>query len=329
MKTSYKGGYPAVSTLRAKRILVTGATGHIGSHLVAKLTSEGARVVAVARHQDKLNELKKANLTADIEVVKCDIGESQEVLRVKEHVGDIDFLVHLASCLPKALSIQEMCCGARSDIVGTCNILSYLGVGARKICFSSSGEVYGLPRYVPIDESHPTEPSNYFGVSKLASEAYMRVFSKTNCPVVTLRFSHVYGPGEYTYRLIPKFITAALNGSPPIIYGHGLHQRDYVYMEDAVEAILLGLKHEEASGYSVYNISSGQGHKISELAETIVGLCGGTQPPIYDPEKTARVGYVSDISAARRDLRYSPKFSLEEGLKREIAYFKSKNESIA
>lgn len=313
-----------MSTLRDSRILVIGGSGFIGSHLVAKLTSEGASVVVVARHQDKLDELKKDNANADIEVVTCDVAESQEVLRVKERLGNADFLVHLVMSTPKALSTQDMPRGARNDICGTCNVLSYLGQGVSKVCFLSSAEVYGSPKYLPIDEKHPTEPENYYGVTRLAVEAYTRVFSQTNCPVVILRFSHVYGPSEPPHRTIPKFITTALEGSPPIIYGHGEHQRDYVYVEDATEAILSSLKYDGASNYNVYNISSGQGHKIGQIAEIIVGLCGSAEPPIHDPEKTAREGYVLDISAARRDLHYSPKFSFEEGLKREIAWFKSR-----
>ena len=314
-----------LNILKDSRILVTGGSGYIGSHLIAKLVAEGAHVIAIARHQYKLDRLKKDNAPADIETIKCDVAEPQQVLKVKEQVGNIDYLVHLVMTSPKASGIQDTIRGAQNDIVGTCNVLGYLGQGVKRVCFSSSGEVYGAPKYLPIDEKHPTEPQNYYGVTKLASEAYMRVFSETNCPVIALRFSLVYGAGEPINRAIPQQITATLEGSSPIVYGDGMPERDYVYVEDAAEAILLSLKCKATSNYNVYNISSRQVYKDSEVAEMIIRLCGNNQAPTYDLGKIVRVGYCLDTTAARRDLGYLPKIELEEGIGNEIAWLKGRD----
>lgn len=315
-----------MSALGNKRVLITGGTGHIGSHLVRRLASEPTHLLVVARNQAKLDELKIANPTGNIETFPCDLTQPQEMLRVTERFDTIDLLVHLAAAeIPKKSPVgDDALISVQSNVVATINVLNYFSQGVEKICLASATEVYGLPVHLPIDEKHRTDPQSYYGAGKLAAEKYTRVFSeKEGCPVVILRFANVYGPGEATQRTIPNFIRAALQDSSPVIYGDGSNLRDYVYIEDTVEAIVLALQ-KETTGYNVYNIASGQGCRIREVAETITELCGGTRPPIYQPERKQAVDYLFDISAAQKELGYSPKTSLREGLQREITWFKSK-----
>ena len=313
-----------MSVLSDKRILITGGTGHIGSYLVARLASEAAYLLLVARNNEKLGKLKKANPTGNIETMQCDLANPREVLKVRERTTNIDYLVHLASYVPKISAVQDdALSSAQNDIVATANVLNHFGRGVEKMCLASTLEVYGLTRYLPIDEDHPTEPQSYYGASKLAAEKYVKVFSeRNNCPTVILRFASVYGPGETIQRAIPNFIKAILKGNSPIIYGNGSDLRDYVYIEDAVEAIVLAL-HGKTTGCNTYNIASGRGYKIREVAELIANLGAWTQPLAYRPRTRNVVDRVFDISAAQRDLHYSPKTSLEEGLQHEIAWFKS------
>lgn len=314
-----------MSILSNKRILITGGTGHIGSYLVARLASEGAHLLVVARNKEKLNELKKANPTGNIEIFQCDLAEPQEVLQLRERIRNIDYLVHLASYVPKISAVQdEAFSSARNNVVATVNVLNHFGQDASKICFASTVEVYGVPRFLPISENHLTEPQSYYGVGKLAAEKYIKAFSeRSRCSAVILRFASVYGHGETIQRAIPNFIKAALNGSSLVIYGDGLDLRDYVYIDDAVESIILALQQGKTTGCNVYNIASGQGYKIREVAEIIIKLCGGTQPLTYRPARKQAVDYFFDISAAQRDLHYSPKTSLSEGLQHEITWFRS------
>ena len=313
-----------MSTLNSKRILITGGTGHIGSHLIAKLASEGTHLLVVARNREKLDGLKKTSSASNIEVFPCDLTQPQDVSRLRKRIGNIDFLVHLASYVPKISAVQDdALVSAQNNVVATANVLNHFGSSVKKICLASTAEVYGLTKYLPIDERHPTEPQGYYAAGKLAAEKYAKVFSqRNNCPTVILRFASVYGPGEAAQRTIPSFIKAVLRGSSPVIYGEGLDLRDYVYIDDAVESIVLALQ-GEISGCKVYNIASGQGYAIKEVAKMILNLCRGMQPLVYQPATRQKLDYVFDISAAQRDLQYSPKTSLEEGLRHEIAWFQS------
>lgn len=313
-----------MSALNSERILITGSTGHIGSHLVAKLAPQAVHLLLVSRNKEKLDQLKKTSSASNIEVFPCDLTQPQDVSRLRKRIGNIDCLVHLASYVPKISAVQDdALISAQNNVVATANVLNHFGSGVKKIFLASTGEVYGLIEYLPIDERHPTEPQSYYAAGKLAAEKYAKVFSqRNNCPTVILRFASVYGPDETIQRAIPNFIRAALKGSPPVIYGEGLDLRDYVYIDDAVESIVLALQ-QEISGCKVYNIASGQGYAIKEVAQMIVNLCRGMQPLVYQPATRQTLDYVFDISAAQRDLKYSPKTSLEEGLRHEIAWFQS------
>ena len=314
-----------MSILSNKRILITGATGHIGSYLVARLATKGCRQLAVARNEENLYKLKGANLAGNIGTFVCDFTKSQEVATLAQHIGGYDLLVHLAAAeIPKKSPIgDDILASVEDNVMATINVLRYFGQGVGKICLASATVVYGLPVYLPIDEGHPTEPQSYYAAGKLAAEKYVKVFSeRNNCPTIILRFASVYGPGEAAQRTIPGFIKAVLKGSAPVIYGEGLDVRDYVYIDDAVEGIILALE-GEISGFRIYNIASGQGHTIKGVAEMVVDLCSGTQPLIYQPSGQEALDYVFDISAVQRDLHYSPKTSLREGLRREIAWFRS------
>lgn len=327
MKRSYERGYKNLSILSDKHILITGGTGHIGAYLVRRLAAEPAHLLVVARNREKLEELKRANPTGDIATFQCDLTEPQDVLKVKEDIGNVDFLVHLASFVPKISAIQdEAYSSVRHNIAATVNLLDHFGPTSRKICLVSTAEVYGVPRFSPITEDHIAEPLSYYGIGKMAAEHYGRVFSqKKGCPVVILRLASVYGPGEVIQRAISNFIKTTLQGSSPVIFGDGSDLRDFVYIDDAVEAIVLALQKEKA-GCNTYNIASGKGYSIKEIAETIVKLCGATSPPVYQPAQKRAMDYLFDISAAQKDLGYSPKTSLREGLEREIAWFKSQTE---
>jgi UDP-glucose 4-epimerase len=324
MKRNYKGDYRSLSALKSRHVLITGSTGHIGSSLITKLAPEAVHLLLVARDEEKLDQLKKPRSASNIEVFPCDLTQAQDVSRLRKHIGNIDFLVHLASYVPKVSAVQDdALVSVQNNVVATANVLDHFGSSVRKVCLASTAEVYGLTKYLPIDESHPTEPQTYYGAGKLAAEKYAKVFSERhNCPTVILRFASVYGPGETIQRAIPNFIRAALKGSSPVIYGEGLDLRDYVYIDDAVESIVLALQ-GEISGCKVYNIASGQGYAIKEVAKMIVNLCKGMQPLVYQPATRQKLDYVFDISAAQRDLQYSPKISLEEGLRHEIAWFQS------
>ncbi len=314
-----------MDTLRGKHILITGATGHIGSHLVTRLAPEVTYLLIVARNEQKLDELKRANPSGNIETFPCDLTQPREVSTIIERVDTIDLVVHLAAAeIPKKSPVGDNpFVSVQSNVVATINVLNYFSQGAEKMCLASATVVYGLPVHLPIHENHPTDPQTYYGVGKLAAEKYTRVFSeKRGCPAVILRFAHVYGPGEATHRTIPNFIEAALEGSSPVIYGDGSDLRDYVYIEDAVEAIVLALQ-GKTTGCNIYNIASAQGYKIKEVAEMIVNLTGGTQPLVYRPATRQAVDYFFDISAAQKDLSYSPKTNLREGLEHEIAWFRS------
>ncbi|MBI4845291.1 MAG: SDR family NAD(P)-dependent oxidoreductase [Candidatus Omnitrophica bacterium] len=317
-----------------KSILISGGTGFLGMRLAEKLISCGAKIIIVDQKAPAENCRKK--LKADKQMarfIKCDLTNQSEVKKIKSKIKNRIIVVHLAAFVPPSADPNEDFIGKSIEVnikagVELCEGISGL---IEKICYVSTLDVYGYPEYIPVDEGHPTNPVTYYGASKLSGEKYLQVLSKRkNIPLTVLRFSCTYGQGEWYNRAIPNFIRAAIDKKDLIVYGDGSDARDYLFLDDAIEAVVLALQKDKSG---IYNIGSGRLYSIKEIAEKIIKITGENVSLKLRPRLKKRTKFVFNISKAKKQLGYKPKAAIADGLKQEIEWFKSlkegaKSESI-
>ncbi len=300
--------------------MITGVSGFIGTHLVSRIKELGYKVILV----DKIKP-KNFSSCSHMSFISCDITKENELKKLKNIKGPI-ILIHLASYVPHVPSEEEKAIDDifEVNIKGIINILNNFKNRLSKVCYVSTLEVYGTPVYLPIDENHPTNPVSFYGISKLCAEHYLRIFCwRNHIPFVVLRFSTIYGPGENYDRAIPNFIKSAIKNAPILLYGDGSDMRDYLYVDDAVEALLFSIKKRNIQG--IFNIASGNGYKIKDAAKTIIKLCNAESKIKSCDRKKKYYNLIFDISNARKNLDFMPRIKLREGLLKEIEWFKLKS----
>jgi nucleoside-diphosphate-sugar epimerase len=201
--------------------------------------------------------------------------------------------------------------------------------GVRRVVFASSSSVYGASLEVPKVETMTPAPVSPYAVSKLAGEHYCRVFYELyGLETVSLRYFNVYGPrqdpaSEYA-AVIPKFIALALEGKPLEVHGDGHQSRDFTYVDDAVQATLLAATAPEVGG-AVLNVGAGSTHSVLDLVRTLEAILGRHLEVRHTPPRPGDVRItLADIASARRRLGYEPRVPLEEGLRRTVAFFRSR-----
>jgi UDP-glucose 4-epimerase len=302
------------------RVLVTGATGFIGSHLCLRLLDLGMEVHGL----DDLSRgsLKRAKIlkNSGMSLHKADVRDWATVHEVLHEVKP-DAVIHLAALISVEESIRMPELYMEVNAEGTRNIVrAASNVGSGRLIYASSAAVYGNPIRLPITEDHPTSPLSPYGLSKLMGERYVTSeFIGREKPVI-LRIFNVYGPGqnpEYA-GVITKFMERLSQGDPPIIFGDGEQTRDFIHVDDVVEAFIRSLD-TPLNETAVLNVGSGRPFKIIELARMMIRLYGLNVEPIHVPPRPGDVrGSYADISLAKRLLGWNPKISLEEGLRRLI-----------
>jgi len=299
---------------------VTGATGFIGSHLCLRLLDLGMEVHGL----DDLSRgsLKRAKIleNSGMSLHKADVRDWATVHEVLHEVKP-DAVIHLAALISVEESIRMPELYMEVNAEGTRNIVrAASNVGSGRLIYASSAAVYGNPIRLPIAEDHPTSPLSPYGLSKLMGERYVTSeFIGREKPVI-LRIFNVYGPGqnpEYA-GVITKFMERLSQGDPPIIFGDGEQTRDFIHVDDVVEAFIRSLD-TPLNETAVLNVGSGRPFKIIELARMMIRLYGLNVEPIHVPPRPGDVrGSYADISLAKRLLGWNPKISLEEGLRRLI-----------
>lgn len=307
------------SDMTGQRILLTGASGFIGHHLLKRLLQLGVEVFAAGR---KPPMPLGGTDASPVKFLQCDFADEATLEPHRETLLQMDRVVHLGSLVLRSSNPADDDCvlSMRVNAEGTASLLRHLAPSLAGFCYVSTLDIYGPPQSLPVTEDHATRPASYYGASKLAAEAIMRVFAeRSQVPVTVLRLSQVYGPGDNSRKAIPNFIRNALRGEAPIIYGDGSDERDYVYVADIVAAIELSL-----SGCvpGTFNIAGGRGCSIREVATAIVRLTGSTAVPIWKPRATPATRIVLDIGRAERQLGYHPQVNLEEGLCHTVDWFR-------
>lgn len=306
-----------------KKISVTGGAGFIGSHVVDLLIEAGYDVAVI----DDLSTGKRENVNKEARFYEVNICDPY----LREVLGKEgpDVVIHLAAQVSVRNSIANPRFDARTNIIGSIALLEICkDLCIEKVVYSSSVAVYGEPHYLPVDEKHSIEPISPYAASKHAVENYLNYYRRNhNVDYVILRLGNVYGPrqdAEGEAGVVSIFVDRLLKNQKATINGDGGQTRDFVYVGDVAEAVLLAV--EKDGNSRVYNIGTDTEISIEQLYNNIKRLCGSNLFPIYgDPIdgeiRNMRLSY----GLASQELGWKPKTSLEEGLKKTIEWFKEKN----
>jgi UDP-glucose 4-epimerase len=301
--------------MSGKNILVTGGAGFIGGHLVAQLASQGYNIKVI----DNLSTGKLSNIDFSAGKIEFIDGDIRDFDLVNRCLQNVDGVFHLAAQTSVPFSIKNPAFNDDVNIKGTSNLLNAsVENGIKRFVFVSSCAVYGNPTYLPIDEKHPVNPISPYAKSKLASEQEcVKLHKQALLNSVVIRFFNVYGPrqglSEYS-GVITKFMEQIKNNQPLVLYGDGSQTRDFVYVTDAVNALILAYQSPDVSG-DVFNIGTGVATSIKELAKMTLSL---TDKKLGIDSQKERVGDIqqsfANISKAQKMLKYAPKFDLRRGL---------------
>lgn len=319
--------------LQDAKVLVTGGAGFIGSHIVESLIGRCKKVIVYDNlYSGDLENLKYIK-SQKLDIVKGDI---LDYTKLRECMEDVDVVSHQAAELEVFTGILNMPHDLEVNAMGTLNVLkAAMDSGCKKLIYASSAGVYGQAQYTPQPETHTINPHWPYGVSKLSGEKYCSMmWNLYGFPTVSLRYAIVYGPREWYGRVLTLFIKRCLEGKPPIIFGDGEQIRDFIYISDILDAHNEAIENEEANG-RVFNIGSGIGISINELATLVINSINPGIKPIWDnplegeesqlqPGRKRLVGelreFVLDISYARSVLHFSPKIDLPEGVANEVEW---------
>jgi nucleoside-diphosphate-sugar epimerase len=295
--------------------LVTGGAGFIGSHLVEALLAEGHAV----RVLDSLVAGTVTNLprSGEVELFQEDIRDREALRRA---MAGVSLVFHQAALPSVPQSIADPSTCHEVNVTGTLNVLEAAReAGVRRVVFASSCAVYGDSPELPKRETLAPMPLSPYAAAKLMGEQYCRLFHQLyGLETVALRYFNVFGPrqdprSEYA-AVIPRFLTRILAGEAPLIYGDGEQTRDFVSVHNVVAANL-GAAYSPLAAGRVYNVACGRRTSLNHLVRTLAGLLGREVRAEYLPGRLGEVrDSLADISAARRDLGYEPRFRLEEGL---------------
>ena len=307
-----------------KAYLVTGGAGFIGSHIVERLVGEGHDV----RVLDDFSSGHEANLESfrtKVELIRGDIRDAQ---LVNDAVNGVDIVFHEAALGSVPRSVADPLTTHEVNITGTLNVLlAARDAGVKRVVYASSSSVYGETPVLPKSEDLTPQPLSPYALSKLAGEHYSSVFKHVyGFEIVSLRYFNIFGPRqdpESQYAaVVPRFITALLEGRAPVVYGDGLQSRDFTYVENVVNANLLASEAEGVAGRA-FNVACGGRYSLLDLLARIKEALGSGIDAIHEEP---RAGDVRDsqasIESAQRELGYQVSVGFEEGLRRTVEWYR-------
>jgi nucleoside-diphosphate-sugar epimerase len=313
-----------LSSLRGARVLVTGAAGFIGSHLVDALLNRGAIVRALDNYSTGTSE-NLAHCNDRIEMIEGDIRDLSTCGRA---CRDVDFVFHEAALGSVPRSLVDPATTIDVNVGGAANVFTAAKeAGVRRIVYASSSSVYGDSSRLPKREGEEGKPLSPYALSKVMNEELAETFSRCFAmELIGLRYFNVYGPrqspeGPYA-AVIPRFFAAYLSGQPPVIYGDGRQSRDFTYVADAVAANLLAAVAPTSACGASYNVAGGSATSVIELADRVREAVGAGPQPRFEPPRPGDVLHsLADLTRAWERLGFEPAWSLSTGLAESRAHY--------
>lgn len=315
--------------LQNKAVLITGAGGFIGSHLTERLVRDGAQVRALVRYTSRSDEGFLSTLPQDTRAnIHVIHGDVRDIKTVREAMQGVQFVFHLAALVGIPYSYLHPQEVIETNVIGTANVL----LSARdngnleRVLLTSTSEVYGTARYVPIDEAHPLQPQSPYSATKIAADALGISFHRSfEMPVVLVRPFNAYGPRQSMRAVIPTIIVQALTRDQ-VMLGALKPTRDFTYVTDTAAGFVQAATTPGAVGQAI-NVGSGQEISIGDLARRIVKLVGRDVPVVQDPQRLRPASseverLCADNALAQEVLGWVPQVSLDEGLQRTIDWIR-------
>lgn len=304
------------------KTLITGGAGFIGSHLVDKLIQKGNKVIVI----DNLSTGKKENLNPKVKFYKIDICSPKisQIFKIEQP----EIVFHFAAQISVKKSIEDPIEDAKINILGTLNVLENCKkYKVKKIIFASSIGVYGESKNLPVKENHSLNPLTPYPIAKLTIEKYLNYYKNQGLDFVSLRYANIYGPRQNSEMgeggVVAIFINKILKEEKPIIFGSGNQTRDFLYVDNAVEAAILAIK---AKPGSIYNVGSNKETSIKNLLKIISKILNKKIEPIFQPFQQGEVIRSRvDYSKIKKELGWQPKYNLEKGLRKTIEWFKNES----
>jgi nucleoside-diphosphate-sugar epimerase len=306
-----------IPNLQGVQVLVTGAAGFIGSHLVDALLERGATV----RVLDNLSTGRRSNLAHCLDRIELLEGDIRDLPTCKAACRGVHYVFHQAALGSVPRSMKDPATTVAVNVGGTTNVFAAArDAGVARVVYASSSSVYGDSQTLPKREGEEGRPLSPYALSKVMNEELAAIFARCfSLQLVGLRYFNVYGPrqdpdGPYA-AVLPRFFKAYLRGEAPVIYGDGEQSRDFTYVGDAVQANLLAAGAPADACGRAYNVAGGQRVTVNELCDAVRRQLGGGR----DPERTAeRPGDVkhslADLSRTHAALEYAPALDLDAGL---------------
>ena len=302
------------------RITVTGGAGFIGSHLVDRLIEDGHTVQVI----DNLYTGNKEFVHSKAQFVELDIRDPKLYSVLEEFRPD--YIFHEAAQTEVSTSMSDPMLDCDINLMGLINLLNAaVKLDIKKFLMPSSAAVYGNLDTLPLNENMIGNPSSFYGLTKLTTEHYLRIYHEAfGLPYVCYRYSNVFGPRQGNGGeggVISIFAKAIVQGSPIIIYGDGKQTRDFIYVDDVVEANILGMQHQVIG---IYNVSTGISSSVNLLVDEFRNISGKDIEVIYDKP---RLGDIRDSVLAtdksEKGLLFTAKYNLHDGLIKTYEYFKT------
>ena len=305
-------------------ILVTGGAGFIGSHIAEALVKRGHRVRVLddffSGHRENLAPVKR-----DVEILRGDCAEPRDARRA---VKGIDVVFHEGAIPSVARSVADPLLSRRANGTATLTmLLAARDAGTRRFIYASSSSVYGDTPTLPKRESMQTLPLSPYAAEKLSGEHYLRMFHRLfGLETLSLRYFNIFGPRQDPSSpysgVISRFATALIAGEAPVIYGDGLQSRDFTYVGNVVDANLKALAARKLEGQAV-NIATGRRVTLRALLAVMARALGAPAEARHEPARAGDVRHsLADVTRARRLLGYRPRWGLDEGLEKTMAWYR-------
>lgn len=305
-----------------KKALVTGGAGFIGHHLAGALLAKGLEVTVL----DDLSVGRRENVPAGARFIQGDVRDPEAVTVA---LAGVDCVFHEAAVVSIRASVEGFLRDADVNLTGTLNLLQCLAdSGVRKAVFASSMAVYADSECpVPLGEGAPLAPISPYGIAKLAAERYwLMMCSHYGLSGTVLRYFNTYGPGQTPtpyVGVITIFISRLLRGEMPVIFGDGEQRRDFVHVDDIASGVLAS----PANRPGTYNLGTGRGTSLNQLAALLASRINPGLSPQYAPAQAGELRFsIADITAAQRALAYRPRHTIESRIDDVIADVRGRSE---